>query len=73
MKALLEYIDSKKIEMFEFLEKLVNIDSGSYDKAGVDQVGGLVAKLTAQAATGENSPSRRVRHARSPSRVSRRR
>ena len=43
MKALLEYIDSKKIEMVEFLERLVNIDSGSYDKAGVDQVGDVLA------------------------------
>ena len=33
MKALLEYIDSKEAEMLEFLETLVNIDSGSYDKA----------------------------------------
>ena len=39
MKALLEYIYLKEFEMLEFLERLVNIDSGSYDKAGVDQVG----------------------------------
>ena len=47
MKALLEYIDSKKNEMFEFLERLVNIDSGSYDKAGVDQVGDVLAERLA--------------------------
>ena len=44
MKALLEYIDSKEAEMLEFLKKLVNIDSGSYDKAGVDQVGDILAQ-----------------------------
>ena len=37
MKGLVEYIDSKETEMLEFLENLVNIDSGSYDKAGVEQ------------------------------------
>ena len=44
MKTLLEYIDSKEAEMLEFLEKLVNIDSGSYDKAGVDRVGDILAE-----------------------------
>jgi len=44
MKVLLEYIDSKEAEMLEFLKKLVNIDSGSYDKAGVDQVGDVLAE-----------------------------
>ncbi len=43
MKALLEYIDSKEAEMLELLERLVNIDCGSYDKAGVDQVGDILA------------------------------
>jgi len=47
MKALLEYIDSKETEMLEFLERLVNIDSGSYDKAGVDQVGDVLAERLA--------------------------
>jgi len=44
MKALLEYIDSKENEMLELLERLVNIDCGSYDKAGVDQVGDILAE-----------------------------
>ena len=43
MKALLEYIDSKEAEMLEFLERLVNIDCGTYDKTGVDQVGDILA------------------------------
>jgi len=47
MNALLEYIDSKEAEMLEFLESLVNIDSGSYDKAGVDQVGDVLARRLA--------------------------
>ncbi len=37
--------------MFEFLERIVNIDSGSYDKAGVDPVGDILAeRLTMPAA-----------------------
>ena len=44
MKALLKYIDSKQAEMLEFLKRLVNIDSGSYDKDGVDQVGDVLAE-----------------------------
>ena len=47
MKALLEYIDSKETEMLEFLKRLVNIDSGSYDKAGVDLVGDVLAERLA--------------------------
>ena len=47
MKNLLEYIDSKESEMLEFLESLVNIDSGSYDKAGVDRVGDVLAERLA--------------------------
>jgi glutamate carboxypeptidase len=47
MKALLEYIESKEGEMLEFLKRLVNIDSGSYDKAGVDQVGDVLAECLA--------------------------
>src|SRR5512140_1552369 len=41
MKSLIEYIDGKEKEMLAFLEKAVNIDSGTYDKAGVDAVGDL--------------------------------
>jgi glutamate carboxypeptidase len=33
--------------MLEFLKKLVNIDSGSYDKAGVDQIGDILAERLA--------------------------
>ena len=44
MKTLLDYIDSKESEMLEFLERLVNIDCGTYDKAGVDQVGNILAE-----------------------------
>ena len=47
MKALVEYIDTKETEMLEFLEKLVNIDSGSYNKAGVDQIGDVLAERLA--------------------------
>jgi glutamate carboxypeptidase len=47
MKALLEYIDLKEGEMFELLARLVNIDCGTYDKAGVDQVGDILAERLA--------------------------
>jgi len=43
MTAILEYIDTKEAKMFELLESLVNIDCGTYDKAGVDQVGNILA------------------------------
>ncbi|SHN18324.1 M20 family metallopeptidase [Gracilibacillus kekensis] len=39
------YIEKHHDEMVQMLEKLVNIDSGSYDKAGVDQVGNFMKKL----------------------------
>lgn len=35
----------KKNKMIEMLEKIVNIDSGSYDKAGVDRVGTYLAEV----------------------------
>ena len=47
MKTLLEYIDSKETQMLEFLARLVNIDCGTYDKAGVDQVGDILAERLA--------------------------
>jgi len=36
---MLEWLGSQKQAMLELLETVVNIDSGSYDKAGVDAVG----------------------------------
>lgn len=35
-------VDQARAEMLAFLEQLVNIDSGTYDKAGVDQVASLL-------------------------------
>ena len=37
--AILEWLDQQRPGMTALLEKLVNIDSGSYNKAGVDEVG----------------------------------
>ncbi|MCA0401618.1 MAG: M20 family metallopeptidase [Proteobacteria bacterium] len=37
--ALLEWLEAQKPAMLALLEEVVNIDSGSYDKAGVDEVG----------------------------------
>jgi glutamate carboxypeptidase len=34
-----QFLDEKKEEMLQLLERLVNIDSGSYVKKGIDQVG----------------------------------
>lgn len=37
--AILEWLQAHEQEMLELLERVVNIDSGSYNKAGVDKVG----------------------------------
>lgn len=36
------YLESKKQEMYELLERLVNTDSGTYNKKGVDAVGNIL-------------------------------
>ncbi len=41
--AMTEWLAAKKDEMIAFLEELVNIDSGSYDKVGVDAAGAAIA------------------------------
>lgn len=38
------YLHQHKEEMLRFIEKLVNIDSGSYDKDGVDHIGKILAE-----------------------------
>src|SRR5690625_2246623 len=38
-------IESKYNDMLELLEKLVNIDSGSHDKEGVEQIGAILKEL----------------------------
>ncbi|WP_421378558.1 M20 family metallopeptidase [Bacillus salacetis] len=40
-----EYISSKQQEMLKLIEMLVNIDSGSTNKAGVDRVGSLLKNV----------------------------
>lgn len=42
MKSLIEFVEAKKEEMLELLKTLVNIDSGSYCKRGIDQVGAIL-------------------------------
>jgi glutamate carboxypeptidase len=44
---ILGWLASRQEAMVELLGELVNIDSGSYDKAGVDAVGGRVAEFLA--------------------------
>lgn len=39
---MIDYLHSKKQEMINLLETIVNTDSNSYDKEGVDQVGALL-------------------------------
>ncbi len=41
---LLNYLENHQTEMLNMLEQLVNIDSGSYVKAGIDQVGSIMAE-----------------------------
>lgn len=38
------YINSKKTEMLDLIEQLVNIDSGSYVKKGIDRIGSILIK-----------------------------
>ena len=47
MKELLAYLDSRQGDMLALLERMVNIDSGTVDKAGVDRVGALLAERLA--------------------------
>lgn len=39
-----DYLQSKQEEMLHLLEKLVNIDSGTYVKSGIDEVGRVLQK-----------------------------
>jgi glutamate carboxypeptidase len=43
MKELIEYLDARQDTMLALLEQMVNIDSGTLDKAGVNRVGALLA------------------------------
>jgi glutamate carboxypeptidase len=44
-KAILGWLGEQKGAMLELLEDIVNIDGGSYDKAGVDAVGARIGKF----------------------------
>ena len=44
MKELIGYLDSRQGDMLALLERMVNTDSGTLDKAGVDRVGALLAE-----------------------------
>ena len=56
MEALIDYINKKEEEMLALLEKLVNIDCGTYTRSGVDQVGDILAeKLTSLGFSTERS------------------
>ena len=48
MSQLYEYLDAVAGEQLALLERLVNIDSGTDDKAGVDQVGAVLRPLLAE-------------------------
>jgi glutamate carboxypeptidase len=47
MEALIDHINKKEEEMLALLEKLVNIDCGTYIKSGVDQVGDILSEKLA--------------------------
>lgn len=38
------FLEQHEVEMLAFIEKLVNIDSGSYDKQGVDTIGEILKR-----------------------------
>ena len=44
-RAILEWLEMQKPEMLRLLEALVNTDSSSYDKQGVDAAGGVLKKF----------------------------
>ena len=44
-KAVVEWLGGQKGAMLNLLEDIVNIDGGSYDKAGVDAVGVRLRKF----------------------------
>src|SRR5437667_152172 len=44
-KAVVEWLGGQKSAMLTLLEEIVNIDGGSYDKAGVDAVGARLRKF----------------------------
>lgn len=46
--AVLDWLAGQKEAMLELLERVVNIDSGSYDKAGVDAVGEAFIRFFAE-------------------------
>ena len=57
-QSILEWLGGQKGAMLSLLEDLVNIDGGSYDKAGVDAVG---ARASARFSKSTRSPARRSR------------
>ena len=56
-KAVVEWLGGQKGAMLSLLEDIVNIDGGSYDKAGVDAVGARSARSWKS----RGSPARRSR------------
>lgn len=42
MRALKDLLDAKRREMLQLVEQLVNIDSGSYTKQGIDKIGTIL-------------------------------
>ena len=47
-RQILDWLASQRGAMLALLETLVNTDSGSYDKAGVDAVGGHIRRVPRQ-------------------------
>ncbi len=44
MKQIHDHVAGKRSEMLDLLQRLVNIDSGSYDKPGIDACGRIIAQ-----------------------------
>ena len=61
-QPILDWLTSQRGAMLALLETLVNTDSGSYDKAGVDAVGAHIrAFLDSQGIASEVTPDSKVR------------
>ncbi len=65
-QQILDWLGGQRDAMLALLQTLVNTDSGSYDKAGVDAVGGISA--TSSATTASRPRSRPAKNSATPSR-----
>ena len=67
-KAVVDWLGGQRGAMLALLEELVNTDGGSYDKAGVDAVGGRIREFPRRARHRQRG-DRRTRNSATPLRA----